>query len=129
MSDWTHKNLRDVADVAEGAGFGHIMEARFGHGDLDCTQAGFAYQHVKPGQRQGFAHRHDNAEEVYVVIGGAGHMKLDDETIDLQRLDAVRVSPNVVRAMAAGDDGLEILVFGARHEGDGEILRDKDPWE
>ena len=72
--------------------------------------------------RQGFAHRHENAEEVYVVIGGSGRVKLDDDIVDLQRLDALRVAPTVTRQFEAGADGLEIIVFGAQHKGDGEII-------
>jgi hypothetical protein len=56
-------------------------------------------------------------------------MKLDDQVIPLARLDAIRVAPDVARAFEAGDDGLEILAFGARHQGDGEILRDEDFWK
>lgn len=64
----------------------------------------------------------ENAEEVYVVISGSGRAKLDDEIIDLQRLDAIRVAPTVTRAFEAGEDGLELVAVGPRHEGDGEIL-------
>jgi mannose-6-phosphate isomerase-like protein (cupin superfamily) len=79
-------------------------------------------ERVKPGKRQGFGHRHENAEEVYVVVSGSGRVKLDDEVVELKRLDAIRVSPEVMRQFEADDDGLEILAFGARHEGDGEIV-------
>jgi hypothetical protein len=33
----------------------------------------------------------------------------------------------VARAFEAGPDGLELLVFGPHHQGDGEILSE-DPW-
>jgi len=39
-------------------------------------------------------------------------------------MDAVRISPPVTRAFEAGPDGLELLVFGPRHQGDAEIVRD-----
>jgi mannose-6-phosphate isomerase-like protein (cupin superfamily) len=82
---------------------------------------------VKPGCRQGFAHRHEAAEEVYVVVGGSGRIKLDDEIEEIRTLDAIRVAPKVARAFEAGPEGLELLAFGPRHEGDGEILRE-DFW-
>lgn len=123
----TVKNLRDVEDSAPKFGFGEIQEARFATDDLDAERTGFSYHVVKPGRRQGFAHRHEDAEEVYVVIGGSGRVKLDDVIVELKRLDAVRVSPPVVRAFEADDDGLEILAFGARHEGDGELVKE-DVW-
>jgi mannose-6-phosphate isomerase-like protein (cupin superfamily) len=72
--------------------------------------------------RQGFAHRHDEAEEVYVVISGSGRAKLDDEIVELAARDALRVSPGVTRQLEAGPEGLELIAFGPRHDGDGEIV-------
>jgi hypothetical protein len=42
-------------------------------------------------------------------------------------MDAIRVAPHVARAFEAGPEGLELLVFGPHHEGDGEVMRD-DFW-
>ena len=121
---YTHKNLDDVQDSAPKFGFGETGEARFATGALDAERTGFSLHRVKPNKRQGVAHRHEDAEEVYVVTSGSGRMKLDDEIIELKRLDAIRVAPRVARGFEAGPDGLEVLAFGARHEGDGEILQD-----
>jgi len=62
-----------------------------------------------------------------VVLSGTGRMKLDDDVRDVGPMDAIRVSPQVARAFEAGADGLELLVFGPRHAGDGEVLRE-DFW-
>jgi mannose-6-phosphate isomerase-like protein (cupin superfamily) len=117
------KNLREVKDQAPDFGFGELGEARFPASDLRAENTGLAYHVLRPGKRQGFAHKHEAAEEIYVILFGAGRMKLDDEVIDVDTMDAIRVAPQVVRAFEAGDDGLEVLVFGPRHEGDGEIIR------
>ena len=77
---------------------------------------------MKPGKRQAFAHKHEKAEEIYVILSGSGRMKLDDEIRDVRALDAVRVAPRVTRAFEAGADGLELLAFGPHHEGDGELI-------
>lgn len=61
-------------------------------------------------------------EEVYVVIGGSGRLKLDDEIIEIEELDAIRVSPEVVRCFEGGPEGIEVLAVGARHDGDGEVI-------
>jgi quercetin dioxygenase-like cupin family protein len=62
-------------------------------------------------------------EEIYVVLSGSGRMKLDDEVIELERLDAIRVAPGVMRGFEADDGGLEILAFSPRREDDrGEIV-------
>jgi quercetin dioxygenase-like cupin family protein len=123
---YTIKNLRDVEDVAPRFGFDTVQEARFPWRALDAEDTGFAYHVIKPGQ-SGKAHRHDKAEEIYVVIGGSGRVNLDGEVVELRKLDAIRVAPNVARAFAADDEGLELFVFGPHHDSDGEIL-DGDPW-
>jgi len=122
MSGYTMKNLREVEDSAPKFGFGETQEARFSREALGCETIGFSYHVVKPGRRQGFAHRHENAEEVYVVVSGHGRLKLDDEVVDIGPLDAIRVAAPVARAFAAGDEGLALLAFGPRHEGDGDLV-------
>lgn len=122
--DYTIKNLREVEDMAAGQGFGEVQEARFAHGDLDSEQSGISLQKVKPGKRHAFAHRHKGAEEIYVVIAGSGRVKLDDEVEEIKELDAIRVAPSVTRAFEADDDGLEIIAFSPRAQGDAEIVQD-----
>lgn len=118
---YTIKNLRDVEDVAPRFGFDAIQEARFPWRDLDAQDTGLAYHLIKPGQRGG-GHRHEKAEEIYVVISGSGRINLDGELAELRQLDAVRVAPQVKRAFEADPDGLELLAFGPHREGDGEML-------
>lgn len=120
----THKQLADVKDVAPDFGFAETHESRFPNDDLETEQTGLSYHRIKPGKRQPFGHRHDEAEDVYVVVAGSGRVKLDDDIVDLKRLDAVRVSAGVTRAFEAGDDGLEFLAFGPRRPDDrGEIIQ------
>jgi mannose-6-phosphate isomerase-like protein (cupin superfamily) len=126
MTGWTKKNLNDVTDAAAGAGFGELGEAHFATSALDADGTGLAYHVLKPGKRQGFGHRHDEAEEVHVVLSGSGRVKLDDEVVELQPMDALRVAPAVTRRFEAGPDGLAYLVFGPHHEKDGEL--DKEFW-
>jgi uncharacterized cupin superfamily protein len=122
--DYTIKNLKDVEDMAASQGFGEVQEARFANGDLDAEQIGISLQKVKPGKRHAFAHRHKEAEEVYVVISGSGRVKLDDEVKEVGELDAIRVAPSVTRAFEAGDEGIELLAFSPRAKGDAEIVQD-----
>ena len=121
---YTHTNLRSVTDAAVAGGFSEHQDARFATGDLDAEDTGIAMIRIKPGKRSAFGHRHENAEEVYVVLSGSGRMKLDDDVIELRPLDAVRMAPQVTRALEAGPDGLEILAVGPRHQGDGELAPD-----
>jgi quercetin dioxygenase-like cupin family protein len=119
---YTHMKLTDVKDSAPEFGIGDVQEARFAKGDLEAERTGVSYFDVKPNQRSPFGHKHDEAEEVYVVIAGSGRMKLDDEIIEVTELDAIRVAPEVVRAFESGPDGIRVLAMGARHDGDGEII-------
>ena len=117
---YTKKNLREVTNAAERMG-AEGFEARFAAGDLECESTGLALEKLNPGGRSPFKHKHENAEEVYVVLNGSGTVSLDGEEVAVVQMDAVRVAPQVERWFTAGDEGLEILVFGPRHEGDGEI--------
>jgi mannose-6-phosphate isomerase-like protein (cupin superfamily) len=122
-TQFTHKRLTDVKDSAPEFGLGDDQEARFAKDDLDAERTGVSHHRLKPGKRQPFGHRHEEAEEVYVVLGGSGRLKLDDEIIEVETLDAIRVAPGVTRAFEAGPGGIEVLAFGARHDGDGEIVQ------
>ena len=119
---FTLKNLAEVDDSAPKFGYAEVQEARFAKDELEAEQTGVSYQRLKPGKRQAFAHRHERAEEVYVVLGGSGQAKLEDQVVELRALDAIRVAPGVTRAFQAGPDGLELLAFGPRHDGDGDVL-------
>ena len=119
---YTLKKLTDVEDSAPKFGYDELQEARFATRDLEAEHTGVSHHRVKPGKRQGFAHRHDQAEEVYVVLKGSGRIKLDDEIVEVETLDAIRVAPGVIRMFEGGPDGIELIAFGPRHEGDGELL-------
>ena len=119
---FTFKKLEEVEDSAPKFGFGELGEARFAKGALDAQDTGVSLLRLNPGRRQAFGHRHENAEEVYVVLSGSGRVKLDDEIVEVARLDAIRVAPQVTRAFEAGEDGLEVLAVGPRRDGDGELI-------
>jgi mannose-6-phosphate isomerase-like protein (cupin superfamily) len=121
---YTLKKLTDVEDSAPKFGLAEMGEARFCRGDLDAEDTGVSLHRLKAGQRQPFAHKHDAAEEIYFVLSGSGRGKFDDEIVEITRLDAIRVAPGVVRAFEAGAGAdLELLAFGPRHDGDGEIIQ------
>jgi mannose-6-phosphate isomerase-like protein (cupin superfamily) len=124
MGDYTRTKLGEVEDSAPGMGVGELQESRFATADLGSALTGVTHHRFRAGARQAFGHRHhhEDAEEVYVVVSGSGRMKLDDDILELGRLDAIRVSPAVTRAFEAGPDGLEVLAFGPHHEGDGELI-------
>jgi quercetin dioxygenase-like cupin family protein len=121
---YTIKNLSETPDSAVKFGLSEMGEAHFPREELGAESTGLSYQVLKPGKRQAFGHRHHKAEEVYVVLSGSGRVRLDDEIVEIARLDAIRVQPSVARAFEAGPDGLEWMAFGARHDKDGEIIQE-----
>ncbi len=123
---YTHLRLLDVEDAAPANGFGERWEARVARTPLGAEQTGVTHFRLRPGKRSPFTHRHARAEEIYVILGGSGRVKLDDEIADVAPLDAIRIAPEVARAFEAGPDGLEFLAFGPHHEADGVPV--EDPW-
>jgi mannose-6-phosphate isomerase-like protein (cupin superfamily) len=121
---YTVKNLRETRDSAPEFGLDAVGEAHFPREELGAESTGLAYHVLKPGCRQAFGHRHEQAEEVYVVLAGDGRVRLDGETVAIAPLDAIRVAPSVTRGFEAGPEGLALLAFGPRHAGDGEIIKD-----
>ena len=48
-----------------------------------------------------------------MIISGSGRVAVGDEVIDVSQWDAVRIAPGELHGMEAGQDGAEILAFGA----------------
>ena len=121
MSRFTIKNLKDVENsVGErlpGA------EGRFARKYLDSQHLGISYFRYPAGLRSPMAHSHREQEEAYVVVGGSGRIRIDDEVHSIGQWDVVRVSPEAVRAFEAGDGGLELIAVGSdRPEGGDGVL-------
>jgi mannose-6-phosphate isomerase-like protein (cupin superfamily) len=119
---FTVKRLTDVEDSAPRFGYEGTQQARFAGSDLEAEKTGVSHHRLVAGKRQAFAHRHEDAEEVYVVLSGSGRLKLDEEIVEIEALDAIRVSPPVIRCFEAGPEGIEYIAVGSHHEGDGEIF-------
>jgi uncharacterized cupin superfamily protein len=114
MSDYTHKSLPDVDDMAPQFGMPAEMQSRFAARPLGLERTGLTYFRLAPGFRIPFAHRHEDQEEVYVVIRGSARIKVGDDVLDLSELDAVRVAGDTLRNLEAGPDGAEVIAFGER---------------
>ena len=116
---FTRVNLkRDPEDVGPKFDGSPDLAFRLATDALGLRQSGLSYQSVPPDYRFPYGHTHKEQEEVFVVVGGSGRMKLDDEIVELEEWDAVRVPPGTWRGYEAGPEGLEILVIGAPNLGD-----------
>jgi quinol monooxygenase YgiN/mannose-6-phosphate isomerase-like protein (cupin superfamily) len=118
---FTLVNLEEVEDMAPRFGLGETGEARFARTALEAVGVGLSVQRLRPGVRQSVGHVHHRDEEVYVILGGAGRVAVDDEIREVGRYDAIRVAPGSTRAFEAGPEGLEILAMGTHHAGDVEM--------
>src|SRR3954471_1211275 len=118
MSAYTLRNLREVEDQAAKHGLGPAFEARFPFRELDADETGLSLQRLAPGERMPFAHRHDEAEEICVVLTGSGEALVDGDVVPVAAAVALRLAPSVVRPYAAGPEGMEYLIFGPRREQD-----------
>jgi quercetin dioxygenase-like cupin family protein len=127
MSKFEVRNLMELEDAArdrEGGG----VEARFGRGPLGSKDLGVSLFRYAPGFRSPSGHRHREQEEAYVVVGGSGRVRLDDEIVELRRWDVVRVAPEVVRGFEGGPEGLELVAVGGPKPEGGDGVPVADWW-
>ena len=114
MSGYTKKNLKtDVEDSAPKFDMPDEMEARFGRTAIGGETLGVSHIKLEPSFRIPFGHKHENQEEVYVVIRGSARIKVDDEIVELGELDAIRFDTGTMRQVEAGPDGVEYVAFGS----------------
>jgi mannose-6-phosphate isomerase-like protein (cupin superfamily) len=121
MTDYTLRNLKDdIEDSATKFGMSPALETRFAREPLGLQNSGVSYLRMAPGERMPFGHNHKEQEEVYVVVSGAGRIKLDDDVVELRQWDALRIPQETMRNLEAGSDGIELLLFGAPNAGSGD---------
>jgi uncharacterized cupin superfamily protein len=129
VAEYTHLNLKnDVEDQAPKFDMSPDMEARMARVPLELENFGVSYQRLAPNYRLPFGHKHKQQEEVYVVVGGGGRAKLEDDVVELKQWDALRVPKDTTRGFEAGPDGMEIIAIGGPNTGPGDADPDQDFW-
>jgi len=125
MSDYAVKNLMEIDDSTGVEG----IEGRFARKAIESEQLGISHFRYAPDRKVTSGHRHEVQEEAYVVVGGSGRIKLDDEVVELRQWDVVRVAPHVVRGFESGPGGLEVIAIGGTKPegGDGELVAERWP--
>ena len=112
---FTLRNLKgDLDDVGSRFDGSPDLEFRLATDALELEQSGLGLQRIPPDSRFPYGHTLRRQEEVYVVVGGAGRAKLDDEVIDVRQWDVLRVAPSVIRSFEAGPDGMDVICIGGR---------------
>jgi mannose-6-phosphate isomerase-like protein (cupin superfamily) len=113
MSDYTKVNLKDVEDSAPKFNMPPGMQARFARSAIEGETLGLSHFTLEPNFRIPFGHKHPNQEEVYVLVSGSATIKVEDEIVELQPWDAIRLGRDTMRNMQAGPEGAEYIAFGA----------------
>ena len=83
---------------------------------LEATTLSARLWRLAPGQTS-TRHRHREEEELYVLLEGRGRVRVDEELLDLEPLDALLVEPRTVRQLFNDTDADQLwLVVGAPPE-------------
>jgi quercetin dioxygenase-like cupin family protein len=90
---------------------------RFVRRELDVTAFGLNHFTLPPGSP---GHEHDEREsgqeEVMIILGGSGVLRIDDEEIPLRPGRLVRLDPEARRLPVAGPEGLTFVTVGSPRE-------------
>lgn len=85
--------------------------------ELGLSGVALGLVRLPAGEGYTFLHRHEEQEEVYVVLAGRGVLRAGGDDLELARGDLVRVSPSTPRALCAGGEDLLVLVVGGTSRG------------
>jgi mannose-6-phosphate isomerase-like protein (cupin superfamily) len=125
MAHWTMRNFEAIEDRSPAE---LPMRWLFSRNEVGSRQVGVSRFSYEPGARMPFGHRHGVQEEVYVVVAGSGRAKLEDEIIEIEMWDVLRVAPRVIRSFEAGPDGMEMICVGGERVPGGDNERFEDFW-
>jgi mannose-6-phosphate isomerase-like protein (cupin superfamily) len=128
MADYTLVNLKQVEDMAPKFGLSPGLESRFARVPLKLENSGISYFRVAPNFRAPFGHKHGEQEEIYLVVSGRARVKLDEEIVELEEWDAVRIPRGTMRGLEAGPEGAEVIAFGAPSNENRDIEMVQDWW-
>jgi mannose-6-phosphate isomerase-like protein (cupin superfamily) len=110
VADWTIKSLDEIPDVlGDYPGEMRMSSAS----DLGTEQVGFTWRRMpaRTGGKGSYGHRHKTQEEVYFVASGTLQFKLEDEVIDVEEGNVVRVAPHVVRSVWNEGPGDAVVII------------------
>jgi mannose-6-phosphate isomerase-like protein (cupin superfamily) len=98
VAGWTIKSLDEIPDVLGDYPGEMRMSAA---SDLGTEQVGFTWRRMpaQTGGKGSSGHRHKTQEEIYFVASGTLQFKLEDEVIDVEEGNVVRVAPQVARSV------------------------------
>ena len=74
------------------------------HDKLSLTGAEISVNNLPAGAGVPFVHSHKKNEEIYIILSGKGKAVIDDETVELNAGDFMRIAPSAKRQFFAGND-------------------------
>ena len=92
MEGWTQYQS-DAPDVPRPTRGKRFLRSLLGSAGLEMS-----LNVVHPGKGMPFLHRHQENDEVYVVIGGRGQFLVDGECVDVTEGSVLRMGPAAARA-------------------------------
>jgi mannose-6-phosphate isomerase-like protein (cupin superfamily) len=113
MANYTKVNLKDIEDQAPTGGLSPGLKAHFARVPLGLEKSGISYYRIAPNFRIPFGHKHSEQEEVFLVVDGSARVRVDDDVVELEPWDAIRVPTGAMRGLEAGPEGAEVIAFGA----------------
>jgi mannose-6-phosphate isomerase-like protein (cupin superfamily) len=91
---------------------------------------------VSPGKAMPFLHRHQENDEIYVVVGGRGQFLVDGACVAVVEGSVLRIGPTAARAWRNSSDAplyflciqyrADSMVRGGTH--DGQLVEGKPAW-
>ena len=109
-----HYSVIDIDGVEPSGPTGSV---RFLRRAIGATAFGFNWFELEPG---GHGPEHDETstkqEEVMIILSGTGRLTIDGEELPLVARRVVRLDPEAVRQVEAGDEGLTFVSIGSPRE-------------
>ena len=119
MADYGIATRKDAPDwMSEYEGFG---EMRSFTDAIGAEEVAFTWRLMPPGTggKGSYGHRHKDQEEIYFVIRGTVHFKIDDEVFEVGPHSAVRVPTTVFRSVHNdGPEEAELVICSKKARGD-----------
>ena len=79
------------------------------------SRTGASRIELAPGEQPTPPHVHGEAEEIFYVLAGSGLTLLDDDAYEIRAGDCIVYrNTHEAHTICAGDDGLDVIAFGAR---------------
>ena len=118
MSDHGIASNEEATDFMAGYdGFGEMLSYTDAVG---AEQVAVTWRRMPPGTggKGSYGHRHNEQEEVYLVLSGTLMFKLEDEIVEVGPQTAVRVPADVYRSVHNdGPDDAELVICSVKGDG------------